>query len=64
MAQVCWAMGSTGWWLERDAVGSAEAGSARQEETGRGEQPVPDTQERSCVLHNRIIGNICRHWEI
>lgn len=43
---------------------SVEPASAGQGETGSREQPVPDMQVRSCVLHNTIIGNICRHQEI
>ena len=43
---------------------SVEPAGAGQEEMGSREQPVPDMQVRSCVFHNRIIGNICRHQEI
>lgn len=43
---------------------SVEPAGAGQEEMGSREQTVPDVQARSCVFHNRIIGNICRHQEI
>lgn len=43
---------------------SVEPAGAGREDASSRDLPVPEKQVRSYALHNRIIGNICRHQEI